>query len=120
ADTEAQRTAAAMKEAQQAIMREMQQALEDATSRFNETAAAMRATAKEMGHELEATRSELQRGVIELPEETKASAAAMRRVVAEQIEALSELNAIVRAQPQSHDLTDRRATPAMAAPAPAA
>jgi hypothetical protein len=51
----------------------------------------------------------LARGVNELPEETRASAAAMRRVVAEQIEALSELNAIVRAQPATHDLNDRRA-----------
>jgi hypothetical protein len=87
---------------------EMQQALEEATRRFNETATAMRQTAKEVGGELEATRSELARGVMELPEETKTSAAAMRRVVAEQIEALSELNAIVRAQSATHDLTDRR------------
>ena len=94
---------------------EMQQALEEATQRFNETAAAMRATAKEVGTELEATRSELARGVMELPEETKSSAAAMRRVVAEQIEALAELNAIVRAQPATHDLNDRRP----AAPDPA-
>jgi hypothetical protein len=68
----------------------------------------MRETAKEVGSELEATRSELARGVIELPEETKSSAAAMRRVVAEQIEALAELNAIVRAQPATHDLNERR------------
>jgi len=64
-----------------------------------------------VGEELEATRSELTRGVMELPEETRASAAAMRRVVAEQIEALAELNAIVRAQPATHDLNDRRAAP---------
>ena len=38
----------------------------------------------------------------------------MRRVVAEQIEALSELNAIVRSQPATHDLNDRR--PARPAP----
>jgi flagellar motor protein MotB len=87
---------------------DMQQALEAATQRFNETAAAMRATAKEVGSELENTRSELARGVIELPEETKSSAAAMRRVVAEQIEALAELNAIVRSQPATHDLSERR------------
>jgi hypothetical protein len=68
----------------------------------------MRITAKEVSDELESTRSELARGVMELPEETKASAAAMRRVVAEQIEALSELNAIVRAQPATHDVNDRR------------
>ena len=87
---------------------EMQSALEEATQRFNETASAMRATAKEVGSELEATRSELARGVMELPEETKSSAAAMRRVVAEQIEALAELNAIVRSQPATHDLNERR------------
>jgi hypothetical protein len=71
----------------------------------------MRETAKEVGTELEATRSELARGVMELPEETKTSAAAMRRVVAEQIEALSELNAIVRAQSATHDMSDRRSAP---------
>jgi hypothetical protein len=74
----------------------------------------MRETAREVGNELEATRTELARGVNELPEETRASAAAMRRVVAEQIEALSELNAIVRSQPATHDLNDRR--PARPAP----
>ena len=90
---------------------EMQQALEEATRRFTETAASMRETAKEVGTELEATRSELARGVMELPEETRTSANAMRRVVAEQIEALSELNAIVRAQSATHDLSERRTAP---------
>ena len=108
ADSQSLRASEALRAAQHAMIAEMQQALEDATKRFNDTAEAMRATAKEVGTELEATRSELQRGVIELPEETRASAAAMRRVVAEQIEALAELNAIVRAQPATHDLNDRR------------
>jgi hypothetical protein len=97
-----------LRQTQQAMVAEMQRALADATHRFNETAQEMRSTAKEVGAELEATRSELARGVVELPEETRASAAAMRRVVAEQIEALSELNAIVRAQPASHDVNERR------------
>jgi outer membrane biosynthesis protein TonB len=35
----------------------------------------------------------------------------MRRVVAEQIEALSELNAIVRSQAATHDLSERRPSP---------
>jgi hypothetical protein len=74
----------------------------------------MRATAREVGSELEATRTELQRGVMELPEETRSSAAAMRRVVAEQIEALAELNAIVRAQPATHDLNEAAPPPAPA------
>jgi hypothetical protein len=111
AGSESQRAADLLRQTQQTMILEMQQALEEATQRFTETATAMRATAKEVGTELENTRSELSRGVMELPEETRASAAAMRRVVAEQIEALSELNAIVRSQPATHDLNDRRAAP---------
>lgn len=90
---------------QQGLVQEMNSALEDATNRFNETAEAMRVTAGQVGSELEATRAELQRGVVELPEETRASAAAMRRVVAEQIDALNELNSIVRSQPRTHDVS---------------
>jgi hypothetical protein len=111
ASSESDRAADALRQTQTTLILEMQQALEEATKRFNETADAMRATAREVGSELESTRSELARGVMELPEETKASAAAMRRVVAEQIEALSELNAIVRAQPATHDLNDGRRAP---------
>ncbi|MBL8595766.1 MAG: hypothetical protein JNK01_24005, partial [Devosia sp.] len=111
ASNESQRAADALRQTQATMILEMQQALEAATQRFNETASAMRATAKEVGSELENTRSELARGVMELPEETKSSAAAMRRVVAEQIEALAELNAIVRAQPATHDLNERRPAP---------
>jgi hypothetical protein len=111
ASNESQRAADIVRQTQATMILEMQQALEAATQRFNETAEAMRATAKEVGSELESTRTELSRGVLELPEETRASAAAMRRVVAEQIEALAELNAIVRAQPATHDLNDRRAAP---------
>jgi hypothetical protein len=96
---------------------EVQRALEEATKRFNETATAMRSTAREVGSELEATRTELARGVMELPEETRASAAAMRRVVAEQISALSELNDIVRAQSAGYDVSEHH-EPARPAPQP--
>jgi hypothetical protein len=111
AGAETEKASDVLRQTQQTMILEMQQALEEATRRFNETAAAMRETAKNVGTELEATRSELARGVMELPEETRTSAAAMRRVVAEQIEALSELNAIVRAQAATHDLSERRAAP---------
>ena len=108
ADGQGQRVGEQLRNTQQSLVAEMHMALEEATRRFGDTADAMRTTAKQVGSELEATRSELQRGVMELPEETKASAAAMRRVVAEQIEALNELNAIVRAQPSTHDISARR------------
>jgi hypothetical protein len=48
-----------------------------------------------MQRELESTRAELRRGVLELPQETAESAAQMRRVIVDQIEALAELNRIV-------------------------
>ncbi len=93
-------TSEQLKNTKQALIDEMNQALQEASNRFNETANSMRITAHQVGSELELTRNELQRGVMDLPEETRASAAAMRRVVAEQIEALNELNSIVKTQSQ--------------------
>src|ERR1019366_4912110 len=46
-------------------------------------------------HELEATRNELRRGVLEMPQEAAESTAQMRKVIVDQIEALAELNRIV-------------------------
>src|SRR6185369_872745 len=45
--------------------------------------------------EMEQTRGELRKGILELPQETAESAAQMRRVIVEQIDALAELNRIV-------------------------
>ena len=51
--------------------------------------------AAEMHHELESTRTELRRGVLEMPQEAADSTAQMRKVIVDQIEALAELNRIV-------------------------
>jgi len=51
--------------------------------------------ALEMHHEMEATRNELRRGVLEMPQEAAESTAQMRKVIVDQIEALAELNRIV-------------------------
>ena len=67
----------------------------DANERFAEAVQGMKQMAAEMQRELEATRTELRRGVFELPQETAESAAQMRRVIVDQIEALAELNRIV-------------------------
>ena len=67
----------------------------EATERFAEVLAGMKQMAAEMQRELEATRNELRRGILELPQETAESAAQMRRVIVDQIEALAELNRIV-------------------------
>jgi hypothetical protein len=55
----------------------------------------MKQMAAEMHHELEATRNELRRGVLEMPQEAAQSTAQMRKVIVDQIEALAELNRIV-------------------------
>jgi hypothetical protein len=63
--------------------------------RFTDILVGMKQMAADMQRELETTRTELRRGVLELPQETADSAAQMRRVIVDQIEALAELNRIV-------------------------
>ena len=65
------------------------------TQRFTEVVQGLKQMAAEMQRELETTRTELRRGILELPQETAESAAQMRRVIVDQIEALAELNRIV-------------------------
>src|SRR5262249_50312761 len=55
----------------------------------------MKQMAAEMHNELEQTRNELRRGVLEMPQEAAESTAQMRKVIVDQIEALAELNRIV-------------------------
>ena len=58
--------------------------------------------------ELESTRTELRRGILELPQETAESAAQMRRVIVDQIEALAELNRIVARHGRGLDAVEPR------------
>ena len=74
---------------------EAQQLLQQATDRFAEIMHNMKQMSLEMQRELEATRNQLRRGMLELPEETAESMAQMRRVIVDQMEALAELNRIV-------------------------
>jgi hypothetical protein len=60
----------------------------------------------EMQRELESTRAELRKGILELPQETSESAAQMRRVIVDQIEALAELNRIVARHGRGLDTAD--------------
>jgi hypothetical protein len=84
-------------------------------ARFTEIMQGMKQMASEMQQELEATRAELRRGIFELPQETAESAAQMRRVIVDQIEALAELNRIVA----RHGRTLDTAEPARREPEPA-
>ena len=62
---------------------------------FGTMVQAMKQMAAEMHQELESTRSELRRGVLEMPQEAADNTAQMRKVIVDQIEALAELNRIV-------------------------
>jgi hypothetical protein len=66
-----------------------------AAQRFTDVLEGLKEMTAEMQRELEETRTELRRGILELPQETADSAAQMRRVIVDQIEALAELNRIV-------------------------
>jgi hypothetical protein len=63
--------------------------------KFATMVSSMKQMAAEMQRELEATRNELRRGVLEMPQEAAESTAQMRKVIVDQIEALAELNRIV-------------------------
>ncbi len=95
------------------------------SERFAEIMRGMKQMAADMQQELETTRAELRRGVLELPQETAESASQMRRVIVDQIEALAELNRIVARHGRALDAVEpirREAEPAFAAggrPAPA-
>jgi len=96
---------------------ETQSMLEQSAARFTEVVRDMKQMAAEMQQELESTRAELRRGIFELPQETAESAAQMRRVIVDQIEALAELNRIVARHGRSIDAAEparREAEPAYA------
>ena len=67
----------------------------------------MKQMSLDMQRELDHTREELRRGVLELPEETAESTAQMRRVIVDQMEALAELNRIVARHGRSMDTVRR-------------
>jgi hypothetical protein len=79
--------------------------------KFATMVSSMKQMAAEMHHELETTRNELRRGVLEMPQEAAESTAQMRKVIVDQIEALAELNRIVARHGHGLDVvTSGRAT----------
>ncbi|MGZ5834841.1 MAG: apolipoprotein A-IV repeat region-like domain-containing protein [Xanthobacteraceae bacterium] len=95
AETEQRRTLDAMRQIYEHATGDAQSMFQGAAERFSEIMQGMKHMAGDMQRELETTRQELRRGILELPQETAESAAQMRRVIVDQIEALAELNRIV-------------------------
>jgi hypothetical protein len=95
AEEERRLTAEAMNEIYQQSTQEADAMFKQSAEKFATMVASMKQMAAEMHHELEATRNELRRGVLEMPQEAAESTAQMRKVIVDQIEALAELNRIV-------------------------
>ena len=95
AEEERRLTAEAMNEIYQQSTQEADAMFKQSAEKFATMVASMKQMAAEMHNELEATRNELRRGVLEMPQEAAESTAQMRKVIVDQIEALAELNRIV-------------------------
>jgi uncharacterized protein YukE len=65
----------------------------------------MRITAQQVVKDIDNARNELRRAILELPEETRSNADAMRRVVSDQISALNALADVVKRQSSTLDLS---------------
>ncbi|MEA2924566.1 MAG: hypothetical protein QOD25_1688, partial [Alphaproteobacteria bacterium] len=95
AEEERQRLAEAMHSIYEQASEESHAMLSQAAQRFAEMLDGLKLMTAEMQQELEGTRAELRKGILELPQETAETASHMRRVIVDQIEALAELNRIV-------------------------
>jgi hypothetical protein len=119
--TESERAARQLKAVQEAMIGEMTRAVADTTARFADVTERMREAAQIMQSELEQTRSELRRGVLDMPRETAEQTAGLRKAVAEQVRALTELADIVGKQAATLDISRpvALAAPMAASAAPA-
>ena len=95
AEEERRLTADTMAELYQQGTQEADAMFKQSAEKFANMVASMKQMASEMHNELDATRNELRRGVLEMPQEAAESTAQMRKVIVDQIEALAELNRIV-------------------------
>ncbi|MDB5632916.1 MAG: hypothetical protein JWR49_1771, partial [Tardiphaga sp.] len=95
AEEERRLTSQAMNEIYQQGTQEADAMFKQSADKFASMVQSMKHMAAEMHQELETTRTELRRGVFEMPQEAAESTAQMRKVIVDQIEALAELNRIV-------------------------
>ena len=72
---------------------------------FSEATREMRAATKDLQRDLDETRTEIKKGVMELPEEARESSESMRRVIGDQIQALTELSDIISRHGKALDVS---------------
>ncbi|MGB9142624.1 MAG: hypothetical protein WCB71_10565 [Aestuariivirga sp.] len=94
-----------LREQHERAMASMNEMLSSTASDFQQTAQDMRMTAQQVVKDIDSARSDLKRAIVDLPEETRTNADAMRRVVADQIAALNSLADVVKRQTGMTDLS---------------
>ena len=94
-----------LREQHERAMASMNEMLSSTASDFQQTAQDMRMTAQQVVKDIDNARSDLKRAIIDLPEETRTNADAMRKVVADQISALNALADVVKRQTGMNDLS---------------
>jgi hypothetical protein len=94
-----------LREQHERAMASMNEMLSSTASDFQQTAQDMRMTAQQVVKDIDNARSDLKRAIVDLPEETRTNADAMRKVVADQIAALNSLADVVKRQTGLTDLS---------------
>ena len=105
---ERERTAAELTTAYEQTLAQMNELFQQTAERYKGVSQELRGMTGEIQRELEATRQELRRGAVDLPRETSEQAAAMRRVVADQMKALNELTEVVTRSGRAYDVAEPR------------
>ena len=113
-DEERKRTAEALNAIYEQATGQTSTLFRQVSERFLEIVRQMKEMSGAMQREMETTRAELRKGILELPQETAESAANMRRVIVEQMDALAELNRIVARHSRDSVEPARRAEPVAA------
>ena len=103
---ERERTAQTLQATLEQTNTQLTGALDHAADRFRQSVAEVKDMASQVQRELDQTRQELRRGVLDLPQETSETAEAMRRVVSDQIRALKELAALVSDSGATFDVVE--------------
>jgi hypothetical protein len=108
---ERERTVAELTTAYEQTLAQMNELFQHSSERYKGVSQELRAMTSEIQRELEATRQELRRGAVDLPRETGEQAAAMRRVVADQMKALNELTELVTRSGRAYDVAEPAEAP---------
>jgi Apolipoprotein A1/A4/E domain len=103
--TQVAQAARVLREQHERALSSMNEMLSSTASDFQQTAQDMRITAQQVVKDIDSAREELRRAVIDLPEETRTNADAMRRVIGDQISALNALSEAVRRQSGTLDFS---------------